>query len=342
VSPGISVALATYNGERFLREQLESIARQEVLPAELVACDDGSTDATVEVLEAFSRVAPFPVRVYSNERTLGYGDNFLKTATLCAGDWVAFCDQDDVWLPGKLRAVGEALAHAPEAVLITHSATQTDEHLRPLASRLPDYRRTRVVAPLQGRPLRPVPGFSCVFRRDLCTGVVFENRPPDLVHPERRQAHDQLVPLLANAMGAVVYIANSLALYRRHGETQTGAPGSGVYAEGVRHRLNVAWQAHACDYGHYARVAEHSAAFLAGTASRVEGTRALRLRAAAAYYARYGAAFRTRAALYEGPLRQRWRAWGSLLRARSYASIGGGKGLGYKALAKDFVAMHRA
>ncbi|HZD75966.1 MAG TPA: glycosyltransferase, partial [Acidobacteriaceae bacterium] len=84
----ISVAMPTYNGERFLREQLDSLVRQTLLPVELVVCDDGSTDSTVEILRRFVTSAPFPVRLYQNDTRLGPGFNFLSALARCAGDLV--------------------------------------------------------------------------------------------------------------------------------------------------------------------------------------------------------------------------------------------------------------
>src|SRR5664280_13480 len=104
-SVNISIAMATYNGERFIREQLDSLARQTYLPCELIVSDDGSTDRTLEIVEDFAKSAPFSVRAYRNEQNLGYADNFLKAASLCDGEWIAFCDQDDVWFDNKLARV---------------------------------------------------------------------------------------------------------------------------------------------------------------------------------------------------------------------------------------------
>ncbi len=97
--------MATYNGAKYLEEQLASFVVQSQLP--LVVCDDGSADATLEILHRFAHSAPFPVRIVCNDERLGYGDNFLKAASLCEGDWIAFSDQDDVWLPDKLRQIGK-------------------------------------------------------------------------------------------------------------------------------------------------------------------------------------------------------------------------------------------
>lgn len=79
----ISVALCTYNGEQFLSEQLESLKCQTKLPDELIVCDDGSTDSTVALVEKFSQNAPFKVRVFINQQTLGVTKNFEKALTYC-------------------------------------------------------------------------------------------------------------------------------------------------------------------------------------------------------------------------------------------------------------------
>ncbi len=98
----ISVAMCTFNGARFLRAQLESIARQRRPPDELVICDDGSSDGSVEILREFAAGASFSIRIFCNEKNLGSTQNFEKAIQLCKGDLIALCDQDDIWLPEKL------------------------------------------------------------------------------------------------------------------------------------------------------------------------------------------------------------------------------------------------
>lgn len=105
----ISVAMCTYNGERYLKEQLESIASQTMLPCELIACDDGSSDSTVNIITAFTRHAPFKVRLVRNRHTLGSTKNFEQAISLCTGELTALCDQDDWWSPAKLATLAKAL-----------------------------------------------------------------------------------------------------------------------------------------------------------------------------------------------------------------------------------------
>ena len=107
--PTVSVALCTYNGERFLQEQLDSIAMQTRTPDEVVVGDDGSSDLTLEILERWKQSVPFSVRIERNERNLGFAKNFESTLSRCTGDVVFLCDQDDIWFPNRVERMTEAL-----------------------------------------------------------------------------------------------------------------------------------------------------------------------------------------------------------------------------------------
>ena len=127
----ISIALCTCNGERFLGEQLASLASQSFRPSELVVCDDASDDDTCELLENFARSAPFPVRLYRNPKRLGIGQNFEQVISLCTGSVIALCDQDDFWLPEKLARYAECFATDIDWVFC--DAQVMDATLLPLA-----------------------------------------------------------------------------------------------------------------------------------------------------------------------------------------------------------------
>ncbi len=108
ISPSPSPCAPT-TAPRCLEPQLASLLAQTRLPDELVACDDGSTDGTVSILEAFARRAPFPVRIERNDVRLRSTRNFEKAIGLCTGDLIATSDQDDVWLPEKLALCEAAI-----------------------------------------------------------------------------------------------------------------------------------------------------------------------------------------------------------------------------------------
>src|ERR1700723_2014959 len=132
----ISVALCTYNGERFLRHQLESIQQQTRLPDELVVCDDRSTDQTFAIVREFAARVSFPIVIVQNPETLGSARNFEKAIRLCTGDLIALSDQDDLWYPNRLqRSEHEFIAH-PQAGLVFSDADVIDEQNRPLGATL--------------------------------------------------------------------------------------------------------------------------------------------------------------------------------------------------------------
>src|SRR5262245_39518929 len=99
----VSIAMATCNGEKYIRRQLDSLAAQKQIPAELVIADDKSEDNTISIIDGFAKTAPFPVRVYRNETRLGYRANFMRAAGLCQSELIGFCDQDDNWYPQKIE-----------------------------------------------------------------------------------------------------------------------------------------------------------------------------------------------------------------------------------------------
>jgi hypothetical protein len=103
----VSIALATFNGEQHIPHQLTSFVRQDRLPDELVVCDDGSTDRTLELVQEFADMAPFRVSVHRNSARLGYSQNFSKAMSLCQGDIILLSDQDDIWFANKVMKIVE-------------------------------------------------------------------------------------------------------------------------------------------------------------------------------------------------------------------------------------------
>ncbi|MCE3075437.1 glycosyltransferase [Chryseobacterium gwangjuense] len=110
----ISVAICTYNGEKYLTEQLDSILQQTVNPAEIVVCDDGSKDKTLEILHRYQEQYPDIFKIYSNETNLGYFKNFEKSIYLCSQDIIVTSDQDDIWKPEKLEKTFNFFKNNPD------------------------------------------------------------------------------------------------------------------------------------------------------------------------------------------------------------------------------------
>lgn len=116
-----SVALCTYNGEKYLKEQLESILQQSVAVNEIIVCDDNSTDQTFVILEKYQSQYPDLFKIYRNEENLGYVKNFEKAIMLCSGDLIFLCDQDDIWYNNKVETVEKAFEKNQEATVLCHN-----------------------------------------------------------------------------------------------------------------------------------------------------------------------------------------------------------------------------
>jgi len=286
-----SIAMATFNGEAYIREQLNSLAGQLLLPYELIVCDDGSLDNTVSILQEFQKEAPFPVKIHRNPRRLGFADNFLKAASRCNGDWVAFCDQDDMWFPQKLLWVNGAIqnSQASDLVLITHCVQVVSEDFSPRDNchshrhrHRPNAIHTWSPAALGGvstlrshkdRTIGPsshpgfwvLPGFTCVFRRELVTCFDWRVRPRSYDGKDPPQGHDRWICMLANALGSVHHIAKPLALYRRHDAALTGY----YERKSLGERIALSRQAGAERYTFMADVARESAAVLSALAQSI-------------------------------------------------------------------------
>lgn len=98
----ISIAMATYNGEEFLEKQLDSILHQTIQEFEVVVCDDQSKDSTWQILKQYAK-RDKRFHIYRNEKNLGFKKNFEKAIGLTQGDYIALCDQDDIWYPRHLE-----------------------------------------------------------------------------------------------------------------------------------------------------------------------------------------------------------------------------------------------
>lgn len=220
-----SVAMCTYNGARHLREQLDSIAAQTRPPDELVICDDGSTDATREIITDFAASAPFPVHFHINERNLGSTKNFERAIAFCVGDYIALGDQDDVWLPAKLAQLEAEFDRAPNVGLIFTDAEVVDEAARPagytLWEKLP-------IRPAELKRLRSRRAIDELLEGSTVTGatMAFRGRFKDLLLPIPTGLpiiHDAWIAILVAAVSEVLPFAPPLVSYRQHVEQQVGA-----------------------------------------------------------------------------------------------------------------------
>jgi glycosyltransferase involved in cell wall biosynthesis len=219
----VSVAMATHNGERFIREQLESLAAQDCLPSELVITDDGSEDQTVAIAEQFAKSAPFRVNIYRGSERLGFRANFMRAANLCACELIAFCDQDDVWSPRKLARCIEPFRD-PTVLLAYHNAHVVTEAGEPHDS-LDHFGAAPIRPPLSCYPIRwmqyPL-GFTEVFHRSILKFSDLWQMSSDYCDLTAPMGHDQWVFFIASVFGSIAYIDEALVSYRQHGANTVG------------------------------------------------------------------------------------------------------------------------
>ncbi len=218
----ISIVLATHNGEAFLAPQLDSLARQIRPPDEIIISDDRSNDSTVSILKAFQSACPFPVTLLQNNPALGFRENFLQAARHATSDWIAFCDQDDVWRPDKL-AVCAAHFETPGVTQIAHAAQLIDADGQITGRFDQGIKSTRVRKPLSYDVWGTFFGFSLIFRRDLLSVVPPEARFLDYIDPGHRIAHDRWIFFLGQILGCTAEIAAPLVQYRQHDANAFGA-----------------------------------------------------------------------------------------------------------------------
>jgi glycosyltransferase involved in cell wall biosynthesis len=220
--PSVSVALATYNGQRYLEAQLESIAKQTIPPIELVIADDGSSDGTMTIVHEFAESAAFPVHIIENRTRLGYRTNFMQAAAVCAADLIAFCDQDDVWDQNKLSVMQGAFAD-PNVLLAYHNATLIEENGRTIGKTFRQ-RKARTFGPLTMYPWLIIPGLTQVVRRSLVRFTSLHTGSIDPYSLRDSMPHDQWYPFWASVLGDIAYIPDRLAQYRQHGANVSGWP----------------------------------------------------------------------------------------------------------------------
>lgn len=237
----ISVGLCTYNGSKYIREQLHSIMSQTVPPDEIVICDDLSKDDTVNIANEVLATGEIPYRVSINEKNLGYRKNFEHVISLCKGDIIFLSDQDDVWHKDKIEKVA-ACFDDPDVVMVHHDDRLVDENLDTL---LASYWRGMKFPLDRFRKcdLRPlflrnyVQGSACAFRKR-----VFEAATP---FPECA-VHDEWLALIAMHMGKIISIDSPLMDYRQWGNNSIGVHVTSI-ADKIntyRHRFKIRMQTH--------------------------------------------------------------------------------------------------
>ncbi len=216
----IAVLLATYNGEKYISEQLNSLISQSYKDFTCYIHDDGSKDQTVKICEEFEKKYPDLFKILHYDTTGGAKNNFLSLLEKVDADYYMFCDQDDVWLPNKIEKMVESTCDIKQDFLAFSDLKIVDEKLNILSESF--YRESHVVvdninyknAMIKGF----IPGCTMMFNHELAKKAMkFEDS-------NNIKMHDWWMVLVAlNTDSRMVYIDCPLGLYRQHAENTIGA-----------------------------------------------------------------------------------------------------------------------
>lgn len=212
----VQILMSTYNGEEYIREQLDSLLAQNYPDVDILIRDDGSNDDTFVILKEYEELHQ-NIKAYQGEN-VGVNKSFFDLLRNCnpKADYIGFCDQDDYWLPEKIEQAVERLESMEGPALYCGAKTLVDANLEPLESQ---------------QSAHLIPGFGNAVIESICSGcttlmnrelvdIIKERLPEDVIH------HDWWCYMVATYLGSMYYDEHSYIYYRQHGGNEVGASGS--------------------------------------------------------------------------------------------------------------------
>lgn len=198
----ISVVMCTYNGEKYIREQLDSILRQTYPANEIIIQDDCSTDNTYNILCEYQQKYP-TIHVYRNQKNKGINSNFFDAISKATGDYIAISDQDDIWENYKLELQLQCIE---DKLLCCGRSTPFSEGkaITRIDSRIPNYSLLRQTL------VGTMPGHTMLFPKTLL------QRIPDISNITSIRCYDSILIIVAGAYDSIIYIDKNLVNFRRH------------------------------------------------------------------------------------------------------------------------------
>lgn len=219
----VSIVLATYNGASYLEEQLDSVLANTFTDWTMEICDDGSNDRTLAIIEEYQKQYPGKFFLHRNEQNLGVTTNFLEGAKRAAGEYIMFCDQDDVWLPDKIEKTLKKLKEREAAIgkktpiVVFTDAKLVDGVLRTISDSFFGYNGLDTSKTDLAHLLieNKVIGCTTMFNRAVADKIIR--------FPTMARYHDWWIALIAATFGEVTYLEEPTMLYRQHGNNVVGS-----------------------------------------------------------------------------------------------------------------------
>lgn len=233
----VAIVMATYNGEQYVGQQIDSILASTYQDFELFIYDDGSKDSTVSVLRDYQKENPDQIHVFQNEENRGVNLNFLMGLGRTTMDYVMFCDQDDVWKPNKIALTLKRIRHMeaqfgkdmPLAVFT--DAAIVDKNLKEIYSSFfcsnhLNPRKTDLAHLLMENKL-----IGCTVMINAALRKILQSNR----YPEKSKLHDWWIALIAASFGRIGFVNESTLLYRQHENNVVGGADYGSY---IKNRLS--------------------------------------------------------------------------------------------------------
>lgn len=233
--PVISVAMATYNGQKYIKEQLDSIISQSYPVSEIIIVDDCSSDSTYSLLCEYSEVNS-KIKIIQNEFNLGVVKTFEKALMSCRGDFIAVSDQDDVWLPNKIE---ELVAQIEDNYLLYSDAVVVDDNLNVInSSNLSFFEQLSSFEQLEDYFFaNNVTGCTMLVSTELIRLVCpFPNF--------KAMYHDQYLAIMAKCFGKIRKVQQALMLYRQHSSNASASFNRGAYEKFINKYAKLAVDLH--------------------------------------------------------------------------------------------------
>ena len=251
----ISVVMCTYNGEKYIGQQLDSILQQTHAADEIIVQDDRSTDRTYEILQEYQHRYSH-IHVYQNAENKGINHNFFTAFQRATGQYIAISDQDDIWEPHKLEvqiaAIGDQLMCGSRSTPFAEGETCVQPDMRPVNYSL-----------LRQLFVGTIAGHTLLFSKELLHLL------PDLTDIGQYRYYDVILTMAASALGSLCYVDSSLVRQRRHAHaaTYSSPSSSAMNLKNIMHSLSRTWHTH-CRLRHkIVQIEKSTLSFLQGISS---------------------------------------------------------------------------
>lgn len=220
----INILMAVYNGDKFLREQIESVINQGYKEWQLYICDDGSSDSSLNIAKGYEKKHPGKIVVSVNGATMRSAcGNFMGMLVNSEAEYVMFCDQDDVWREDKIEVTFEKMReiekrHPGMPVLVHTDLEIVDRDLNITAESFMKYQGLKPKYKSINRLLCQNNVTGCTMMMNRALADIVKNAPVDGM-----LMHDWWAGLAAAAFGAIGFVDKPTVMYRQHGGNQLGA-----------------------------------------------------------------------------------------------------------------------